>query len=317
MAGTTVTTPTAPAAVPGAPAAQADNTRPFHSHAEEGWRCGPWRRPSNNSRHEAGTIHADETAQRLGFRGGPVAGSIHLESFVPLLTQVFGAAWPRTGSLSVWFHEPTLDGEPVCAQVAEAAGARRAVRLLAADGRVVLSGTASAGLDDHGALRQRLAAQRPGAAPRILAPLRVGFRAAHLPTRVPRAEVERRRPLLTELPATPGPGADDVAPMAAAVHALRVFEERLPIARSGVGGGFVGLFGGIEWQWLDGPLQIDHPYEVRGEVVAISDSPRSEMLWTETVAHDPARGVDAARMLMLSRLLKNSSPLWTPTPPDR
>jgi len=57
-------------------------------------------------------------------------------------------------------------------------------------------------------------------------------------------------------------------------------------------------------------MRVDHPYEVRGRVVAVTDSPRSEMLWTETTVHDPVSGRDTARMLMLSRLLKESSALW-------
>lgn len=285
----------------------ADNALPFEVTRADGWACGPWRRPTNNSSHEAGTIHDDATAKDLGFRSGTVAGSIHMEQFVPLLLHVLGAEWQQTGSLSLWFREPSIDGEKVRAQVAESGDGRRQVCMRREDGSEVLSGTASVGTDDQGALRQRLAAMRPGEAPRILAPLEAGFRAAHIPTRVPRADVDRRLPIITEcLAEFSMEGPRSWAPLSAAVHAMRVFEERLPIAQTG----FVGLFGGIEWQWLAGPMRIDRPYEVQGQVVAITDSPRSEMLWTETVLHDPALGRDVARMLMLSRLLKDSSPLW-------
>lgn len=150
---------------------------------------------------------------------------------------------------------------------------------------------------------------RPGEAPRLLARVRPGFQVAGLPTRVPREDVQRRLPILTEcLPAFCRAGDLAEAPLSAAVHALRVFEDRLPVQRIG----FVGLFGGIEWQWLNGPMHVEHPYEVSGRVLAVTDSPRSEMLWTETVVRDPALGCDVARMLMLSRLLKQSSPLWNP-----
>ena len=284
-----------------------DNAQAFVVTHDEGWVCGPWRRPTNNSSHEAGTIHDDATAKDLGFRSGTVAGSIHMEQFVPLLLHVLGPEWLRSGSLSLWFREPSIDGERIRAQVADAVDGRREVCMRREDGLEVLSGTTSVGLDEQGALRQRLATMRPGAAPRILAPLRNGFKAANIPTRVPRSDVDRRLPIITEcLPEFVSESAQAWAPLSAAVHALRVFEERLPIERTG----FVGLFGGIEWQWLAGPMLVDRPYEVRGEVIAVTDSPRSEMLWTETVVHDPARGCDIARMLMLSRLLKESSPLW-------
>jgi hypothetical protein len=286
-----------------------DNARPFETTLESGWLCGPWRRPTNNSSHEAGTIHDDATAQGLGYRSGTVAGSIHMEQFVPLLLHALGPAWQRTGSLSLWFREPSVDGEAVRAMVQAAGAGQRQVRMVRSDGAEVLSGTATPGLDGHGALRQRLAAMRPGEAPRMLARLRPGFQVAELPTRVPREDVERRLPILTErLPAFGLAGDQAEAPLSAAVHALRVFEERLPVARSG----FVGLFGGIEWQWLNGPMRVERPYEVSGRVLAVTDSPRSEMLWTETVVRDPALGSEVARMLMLSRLLKQSSALWTP-----
>ena len=286
-----------------------DNARPFETTLESGWLCGPWRRPTNNSSHEAGTIHDDATAQGLGFRGGTVAGSIHMEQFVPLLHHAFGPDWQRTGSLSLWFREPSADGEAVRAMVQAAGAGQRQVRMLRSDGAEVLSGTATAGLDTHGALRQRLAAMRPGEAPRMLARLRGGFQTSGLPTRVPRVDVEQRLPIITEcLPAFSLEGDQAEPPLSAAVHALRVFEERLPVAR----GAFVGLFGGIEWQWLHGPMHVERPYEVSGRVLAVTDSPRSEMLWTETVVRDPALGCDVARMLMLSRLLKQSSPLWNP-----
>lgn len=42
---------------------------------------GPLRRSVNNASKVAGSIHDDATATKLGFRGGTVAGSIHLELF--------------------------------------------------------------------------------------------------------------------------------------------------------------------------------------------------------------------------------------------
>lgn len=121
---------------------------------------------------------------------------------------------------------------------------------------------------------------------------------------MPREQVEQRLPIITErLPAFAQQAGGAQAPMLAAVHAMRVFEEHLPISRTG----FVGLFGGIEWQWLTARALIDRDYEVSGRVLAVTDSPRSETPWTETTLHDPANGRCIARMLMLSRLLKESS----------
>ena len=62
---------------------------------------GPVHRPRNLAAHIVGSIHDDETATALGFRGGTVAGSVHMDQFPPLLLQAFGQGWIETGSLSV------------------------------------------------------------------------------------------------------------------------------------------------------------------------------------------------------------------------
>ena len=275
---------------------------PFALRRDGGWCVGPWRRPVNISRDEAGTIHDDATAQRLGFAAGPVAGSIHFEQFAPLLCAVFGGGWSRDGSLSLWFDTPAFDGQALQAAVEDVAAPRRGVRLLRDDGSVIAHGSASAGIDDAGEVRQRLRSQLPGEPVRVLAAVRPGCRARGLPTRVAAADVLARRPLLTE------DVANDEAPLSTAIHAMRVYEPRLPIALSAG----IGLFGAIEWQWLNGPMGTECDYEVAAQVRAVGTSPRSEMLWTEATLSDPAQGRDVARMLMLSRLLKQSSPLWNP-----
>ena len=38
----------------------------------------------------AGSIHDDATAEKLRFRGGTVAGDIHMNQFPPVLLQIFG-----------------------------------------------------------------------------------------------------------------------------------------------------------------------------------------------------------------------------------
>src|SRR5580704_18947997 len=78
---------------------------------------GPVRRPRNMAAHIAGSIHDDATATALGFRGGTVAGSVHLDQFPPLLVQAFGRQWFETGSLSLYFRHATIDGEAVQAFV--------------------------------------------------------------------------------------------------------------------------------------------------------------------------------------------------------
>src|SRR5690554_6362968 len=86
----------------------------FTFREQDGVIHGPERSPRNNARHlGAGSIHDDDTAQKLGFRDGTVAGSLHMEQFPPLLVETFGEQWLRTGGLSLYFKYATTDGEPV------------------------------------------------------------------------------------------------------------------------------------------------------------------------------------------------------------
>src|SRR5438552_15305624 len=89
----------------------------IHTEAEiierDGVLIGPYRRPRNLSINVRGSIHDDATAQKLGFRGGTVAGSIHMEQFPPVLVRSFGQRWFETGSLSSYFRKDTTDGVAV------------------------------------------------------------------------------------------------------------------------------------------------------------------------------------------------------------
>src|SRR5258707_15780548 len=85
----------------------------------DGYLRGPVRTPVNAAANQKGSIHDDAPAQKLGFRGGTVAGSIHMDQFPPVLLDAFGRAWFETGSLSLNFRNATTGGEAVVAFAAE------------------------------------------------------------------------------------------------------------------------------------------------------------------------------------------------------
>ncbi len=60
-----------------------------------------------------GSIHDDATAEELGFRGGTVAGDVHMNQFPPVVLQVFGQAWFERGNLSLSLKNATVDRERV------------------------------------------------------------------------------------------------------------------------------------------------------------------------------------------------------------
>ena len=290
---------------------------PFAATIENDWIVGPFRRPTNNSSHEAGTIHDDNTARQLGFRSGTIAGSIHFEQFLPLCEHVFGGAWERSGTMALYFVNPSIDREPVQAMIGcqeQVVGERRlrAVAMKSSAGLIILEGSATlGGIDADSKLRQRFkqACSARARDVRMLAGVPIGFEAHNMPTQIPQAEIDARVNIITERRpefSDSGIHGRTVAPLSAAIHALRVFEDHLPIAAKT----FIGMFGGIEWQYRNGPVFADYPYCVSGRVAAIGESPKTEMLWYECTLHDPAAKTDVARMLMLSRLLKATSPLW-------
>lgn len=280
----------------------------------QGILTGAWRRPGNNSAHEAGTIHDDATAQALGFKGGTIAGSIHMEQFPPLLTRQFGDDWYRSGSLSLWFRTPSFDTEPVRAFLSALPNGRADVWLVNAAGVRILDGSASVGPPDADALVSRkLRGLRPPGDIRILRHVELGRSVADVPTRVPQGDIDARLPIITEQ----DPAYDDPArwgralvPLSAVVHALRVVEPYLAPVQGGEEGDFVGLFGAITLQFLGEPMFAETEYRVRGRVVGIADTPKTEMFWYEATASDPVTGRDIVSTLHMSRLMKSSAKVW-------
>jgi hypothetical protein len=266
------------------------------------WR-GTLRSPRNISADAKGSIHDDATAQGLGLRGGTVAGSIHMEQFPPLLIRIFGDAWLKTGGLSLKFKTPTTDREPVRCFARTLSDTRAAIWMEKEDGTRINEGTASLGPDPKSALREHVAALKPHGELRMLAKARAGETVADVTASVAWERLARHLPGVTEKLSVYEEGA---LPPNLAIDALRAVETGL----IPVDGPFVGLYGAIELQMLDGPLFADHGYIARGRVLGFDDSPKTEGVWYESTLRDPATGRDAASMIMHSRLMKASSPLW-------
>lgn len=276
--------------------------------------AGPWRRPRNTSAHEKGGIHDDETAQALGFAGGTVAGSIHLEQFVPFLVEQLGERWYEDGSLSLYFREATQDGEPVCCRGSapreEDGRLRMDIGLENEAGTIVMDGTAAlGGPDPASALARRLAEVRPAQALRVLADVVPERWSAPREVELDPAEIDRQLRVITEpLPmhGRPGDGPGRVAPLSVLVHLLRAVEPDIAPTR----GPFVGLFGAIELAFHQGQPVTGPPYRLRGRVRALSESPKTEILWMESRLEDADTGAPCVTMLKMDRVMKASSPLW-------
>jgi len=277
--------------------------------------AGPVRAPRNTAANQKGSIHDDATAQKLGFRGGTVAGSLHMEQFPPLLTRLLGDVWWQSGGLSLYFRFATTDLEPVqCFAVAprHSGDCRPRIEVWMDDlnGQRIAEGSASIGGTDAGsALRQRIAVVPEPSELRILGDLMVGAACEDVPVRIAAPTLDERLAVITE--PLPEYGAQNcwqraALPPSLAVRAMRSVESGL-LARTG---SVVGLFGAIEVQHLEGPLFVETDYVARGRVLAVSDTPKTEYFWYESTLADAETGTDRASMLMMLRFMKASSPLW-------
>jgi len=273
---------------------------------------GEFRRPRNTAAQQKGSIHDDATASRLGFKGGTVAGSLHMDQYIPLLLELYGEDFLRRGNMSLYFRQATVDLEAVRCFVRQAPGQSHARLTMENEaGDLISEGTAScAGPDGETELSRRVVAQTP-AAPgvlRILARCKVGDEVHDMPITASAATVERRLETIPERIAAydGGPDVRRALPPSVTVNLYRPVQEALLKLESRP----VGLFGAIELQNLEGPLRADTSYVGRGRILALSESPKTENIWYQAWATDPETGKDVGWMIMYLRFLKASSPLW-------
>jgi len=277
---------------------------------------GPVRTPRNLAAHVAGSIHDDATASALGFRGGTVAGSVHMDQFPPLLLDAFGPRWFETGCLSLYFRTATTDGEPVLALIERppADGSDAQVRAWATtpEGALVAEGTAAAGSPQaESALRGRELRPVDPAELRILKALRPGDPIGDCQVVV---NGDRQRSAISAGAMTEpldwytgsSPWGGPVAAPSTVVHLL--YSDLLAGLRDSMGQ-HVGLFGAIEIRFRSGPVFLGAAYRVTGAVTALSQTPKTEVLWFDSRARDGS-GTVVAEMRMMLRQMKQSSPLY-------
>ena len=280
---------------------------------------GPFRESRNAANTTDGGMHHDDTARANGFRGGAVAGSIHLDLFPPRLIEAFGPAWYDRGSLSIGYVNHTIDREPVRASLGDDDDGTGQVRAWVerSDGLLVAEGTASVGTPAAGvvsALRARDLSTFSTTSPVLLAGVAAGD--ALGPT-VVHVDGGRQQRLLEDALCTEpldwysgsSPWGGPIALPQHVVHSLfRVGEDHCNAAVA-ANGGALGMFGAIEIENLDGPLLLDRDYTVAGRIVAVGDSPKTEYAWFELTASDDGdRAV--TRLFMQLRFVKSSSPAF-------
>jgi len=282
---------------------------------------GPVRSPRNLAANIVGSIHDDATATSLGFRGGTVAGSIHMDQFPPLLLEAFGERWFETGSLSLYFRHATTDGEPVRAflEHPEHGGPDAQVRAWAVTQEDTLVADGTAGVGNPAAASALYSRDLRPAEPgelRILRAMKPGEVLGDYPRLTVNAERQYsaiRQGAMTEpldwyTSASPWGG-----PVASPSAVVGLLYTRLLDGAKEAMGAHVGLFGAIEIRFRRGPVFLDRSYRVTGEVAALSQTPKTEVLWFDSRALDDGGRV-VAQMRMMLRQMKQSSPRYDDLP---
>jgi hypothetical protein len=287
--------------------------------------CGPLRHPRQMlAEQEYGghtSIHDDAMAAKLGFRAGPIEGPTHFSQFVPLLAHVWGRAWFERGCFSTHYQNMVVEGEQVRAFIALPTAGAASTQAWAqkADGTPVLEASASVG-PDHGAtlLEQRIAKLRPAEKLLILADLQVGMSGAvdehvrmdpdqrmgelypfSLSEKL--ARITENSAWYSDPSSTPWGRAIIPLEMISVLAEYSSTKAKFPVR-----GPAVGLFADQEIRMIDGPLFVGENYLLRREIVALSESKRTESYWVKTRIYDSAGERLKAEMLLNHASLKHS-----------
>ena len=267
---------------------------------------GEFRTPRNLHQGAGGSIHNDATASKLGFKGGTVPGSVHMDQFVPMILKTYGEAWFERGDISTYFTQATVDTEAVRAELAP--GPERArLTMFNEPGAVILEGTVSlAAPDTQSELLKRMEMQEPAKPSRlrILGEIKVGDENRDLIVQVPIEHLKRTLETITET--IPAYAEDNILPPSQVVH-LAHLTRTSAMARQKPA---VGLFGALQVQHLRGPLRAGVDYRARTRILKLTESPRTENVWYDVTFQAAAGGDDVGSMLYCLRFMKASSPLW-------
>ena len=239
------------------------------------------------------SLHDDNIAEDLGFSGAPIEGPTHFSQFVPLLHKVFGNDWFTKGCISVHYQNMVVEGEEVQTMVEKASNASGIVAISAQkrDGTPVLTGTASLG-PNYGEteLDKRMAKLRTSSQLVILSDLKVGQQGTGNPECV-RMDMDQRmgdmypfsnKQKLEKITEThefyegETPWGGPIIPLEM-ISVLTNYTSGLSGFRSR--GPAIGLFASQQIKMIDGPLMIGKDYLLEREIIALSESRRTESNW--------------------------------------
>jgi len=270
------------------------------------------------------SIHDDKMAEDLGFAGAPIEGPTHFSQFVHLLEAQFGVAFFERGCISAHYQNMVVEGEQVRAFVEPLQEGATLTRIGAEklDGTPVLTGTASLG-PDYGEteISQRMARLTPSDQLVILSELQVGQQGAgnpeavvmdfdqHMGALYPFSLAQKldaiteSHPFYTKAGAKDSPWGRPIIPMEMISVLVQYTSDQAGFRAKGPA---VGLFAGQEIRMINGPLFVGHPYLLEREIIALSESRRTESNWIKTSVFDADTKALCAEVILNSATMKNS-----------
>ena len=287
--------------------------------------CGPLREPKQmlaDQEYSGHTsIHDDSMAEKLGFRAGPIEGPTHFSQFVPLLAHIWGKDWFERGCFSSHFQNMVVEGETVRAFVELPKPGATKVRAWAekADGTPVLEASASLGPNDGPSLLdERMAKLRAPEKLGIMADLHVGMPGAkdepvrmdadqHMGNLYPFSLAQKldgiteNSPWYSDSASSPWGRAIIPLEMVSVLAEYTSKQAAFPVKQP-----VIGLFADQEIRMIDGPLFVGEDYLIRREVVALSESKRTESYWVRSRIFDASGTKLKAEMLLNHATLKHS-----------
>ena len=279
---------------------------------------GPFRAPHQMLAEQEydghASVHDEATADKLGLRGAPIEGPTHFSQFDPLGIALWGADWFAHGCISSHFENMVIEGEEVQATATRVSQASARIGAVKNDGNSVLSGTMTVGPNHpETELDRRLASAKEAGELHIIDQMFIGEKSE--PRRVSMSFDENNGHLYPfslndklKVITEPSPWYTGDSPWGKAIIPTEMVSV-LAHKAGGVGkarGPAVGLFIDLEVRIVNGPLFVDHEYELVHEIVGLGQSRRVENWWTRTYITDPATGSLVATVLLNQGVFKAS-----------
>jgi hypothetical protein len=297
------------------------------NHGDDGALTGPFRAPAQMLHDQEygghASVHDNAEAAKLGLAGAPIEGPTHFSQFDALAVQHWGHAWFESGCVSSHFLNMVVEGEEVQASLVPNGEQSATIHTVKADGTPVLNGTASIGPNTSTELdiRRERGLGDPGDL-FIVDQLEIGM--ASDPVSVTMGLDSNNGPLypftlaqklesMTERSAWydgESPWGGPIVP----TEMLSVLAHQAG-AHFPVRGPAIGLFIDLEVRFVEGPVLVGHPYQVRHTLVGIGQSRAVESYWTESTVTDVETGAHVATVVLHQGVFKASYADYPTLPP--